>query len=52
MILKCVFEKTNPQTGETVTTESAFRSVTDTILEATNLDELYKKINRSNSRVF
>ena len=43
MILKCVFEKTNLQTGETVTTESAFRSVTEIILEATNIDELYKK---------
>ena len=42
MILKCVFEKTNLQTGETVTTESAFRSVTETILEATNIDDLYK----------
>ena len=42
MILKCVFEKTNLQTGETVTTESAFRSVTEIILE-TNIDELYKK---------
>ena len=43
MILKCVFEKTNLQTGETVTTESAFRSVTEIILEATNIDDLYKK---------
>ena len=43
MILKCVFEKTNLQKSETVTTESAFRSVTETILEATNIDELYKK---------
>ena len=33
MILKCVFEKTNLQTGETVTTESAFRSVTEIILK-------------------
>ena len=43
MILKCVFEKTNLQTGETVTTESAFRSATEIVLEATNIDELYKK---------
>ena len=52
MILKCMFEETNLQTGETVTTESAFHSVTETILEATNIDELYKKINRSNFRVY
>ena len=31
MILKCMFEKTNLQTGETVTTVSAFRSVTEII---------------------
>ena len=43
MILKCVFEKTNLQTGETVTTESAVRSAMEIILEATDLDELYKK---------
>ena len=43
MILKCVFEKTNLQTDETVTTESAFRSVTEIILEATNIDKFYKK---------
>ena len=36
-------KKTNLQTGETVTIESAFRSVTEIILEATNIDELYKK---------
>ena len=42
MILRCMFEKTNLQTGETITTESAFRSNTEIILEATNLDELYE----------
>ena len=42
MILKCVFENTNLQTDETVTTEAAFRSITEIILESTNFDELYE----------
>ena len=42
MIRRCMFEKTNLQTGETITTESAFRSDTEIILEATNIDELYE----------
>ena len=37
-----MIEKTNLQTGETITTESAFRSNTEILLEATNLDELYE----------
>ena len=45
MILMCLMEKENSQTGETVTREAPFHSDKDPdiILRATNLEELYEK---------
>ena len=43
LVLRCMMEKTNLQTGEVVTKEAPFWSSVEVNLEATNLDELYEK---------
>ena len=43
LLLRCMMEKTNLQTGETVVREAPFWSGVEVNLEATNLDELYEK---------
>ena len=42
VLLRCAMEKPNPHTGGTVTTEVPFWSGKEVILEATDLNELYK----------
>ena len=43
LVLRCMMEKTNLQTGEAVVKEVPFWSGVEVNLEATNLDELYEK---------
>ena len=43
LVLRCMMEKTNLQTGEVVVREAPFWSGVEVNLEATNLDELYEK---------
>ena len=43
LVLRCMMEKTNLQTGEAVVREAPFWSGVEVNLEATNLDELYEK---------
>ena len=43
LVLRCMMEKTNLQTGEAVVREVPFWSGVEVNLEATNLDELYEK---------
>ena len=44
MILKCTMERTDMQSGEVTTNQSAFHSVNKLNLAATDLDELYNKM--------
>ena len=43
LVLRCMMEKTNLQTGEVVTKEAPFWSGVEVNLEATNLDEQYEQ---------
>ena len=43
LALKCVMEKRDMSTGEVVTKEPTFRSDVETIVDGTDVNEIYKK---------